>query len=110
MEFDVDIRRWSAGDLDFLTRIDLEDEGVTNLVPGRERFGLHRRRISEMLAGDASAWIVEAKGVSRPAGAIVCRFRDLASEAPDEANLYLLRYLPRNIFPADGRFVEIYQL
>lgn len=104
------IRLASDEDLDLITRVDLEDEDVTNAIPGQGSFDQHRSRMQAFLRGDGTAWIIEISGVSQPVGVIMCRFRNLEAEEPSEANLFLLKYLPRDTFPTDGRFTEIYQL
>ena len=110
MNTDVKIRSSSDEHLDFITSVDLKDEGITNDIPGRGDFDEHRRHIQGMLDRDAAAWVIAITDVSRPTGLIMCRFRNLAAEDAAEENQFLLRYLPRRIFPASGRFTEIYQL
>jgi ribosomal protein S18 acetylase RimI-like enzyme len=110
MNSEPKIRLASDEDLDFVTQVDLEDEGITNAIPGQGSFDQHRCRMQEFLRGDGAAWIIEISGVSRPAGVIMCRFRHLEAEEPIEENLFLLKYLPRDTFPTVGRFTEIYQL
>jgi ribosomal protein S18 acetylase RimI-like enzyme len=41
---------------------------------------------------------------------ILVRFRDRFHEPDNEANRYLFRYLDSSIFPADGRFCEVFNL
>lgn len=110
MRSDIEIRRASEQHLDFLTQVDLEDEGITNAILGRGDFNQHRTRMREFLGDSAAGWVIGAAERSKPIGTIMCRFRDLRAEAPVEKNLFLLRYLPRSTFPDDGRFVETYQL
>jgi ribosomal protein S18 acetylase RimI-like enzyme len=106
-----DIRLAVAADLPFLAAVDLADEGITAGVQPAVDIESHAERLRSFVDDRAAAaWVVEAGGVQQPVALIMCRFRDLCREPQDEANEFLLRYVSRATFPADGRFAEIYQL
>ena len=111
MGFKVTIRVATEGDVDFLTRVDLLDEGVTPYAPAPRDFEEHRKRVQFFVnERAAAAWVLEVRDAPGRIGAIMCRFRDLENEPTIEANTFLLTYIPRPAFPVDGRFTEIYQL
>jgi ribosomal protein S18 acetylase RimI-like enzyme len=71
----------------------------------------HRSKIFAFIVGPAdSGWIAEDDLTHAKAGMILVRFRDLEHQPATEANQFLSRFLDRAIFPADGRFCEIFQL
>jgi ribosomal protein S18 acetylase RimI-like enzyme len=102
----VVIRRATANDLDLLVRVDLQDEGVT---PGyRDGWGEaelenHRQLILSFIV-DGGACVAEEAGL--PVGAILWRIRQLDHVEPTS----VFRDIDASVFPADGRFAEVFQL
>ena len=110
----VKIRPAGVEDLDFLVESDLRGDGYTNteeveeLLPENRRE--HRAKIAGFVAGgEDMAWIAETSA-GELVGMILARYRDFGHEADIEANRFLLRFLPREIFPEDGRFCEVFNL
>lgn len=108
------IRRAVFDDLDFLVEADLSEEGYTP-APGEmpmsaaERTA-HRLKIAAYVSGaDDIGWVVVDETGQR-VGAILARYRDRLNEPPNEANQFLFRFLDEAIFPADGRFCEVFNL
>jgi len=97
-----------------MVRIDLADEGITHECPQRHTkadFARCRQKLISYVNGFRDgAWVYEDRASSCLVGLIMCRFRDLPSETSTDANLFLLKYLERGIFPENGRFTEVYQL
>lgn len=108
------LRAATEADLDFIVRIDLADEGITHECPQHHTnadFERCRQKMIPYVNGfKDSAWVYEDQASSCLVGLIMCRFRDLLSEPSTDANLFLLKYLERSVFPENGRFTEIYQL
>ncbi|MBE0696901.1 MAG: GNAT family N-acetyltransferase, partial [Anaerolineaceae bacterium] len=111
----ITIRKARFEDLDFLVETDLLGDGYT-IDPEEpplagEALAAHREKIAAFVGGAADCgWIAEDDRTGAKAGMILVRFRDLSHEADTEANRFLLRFLDRAIFPADGRFCEVFQL
>lgn len=71
----------------------------------------HREKIAAFVTLPSEAgWVVEDSDSQERVGMLLARFRDRAHELPTEANLFLFRFLDPAIFPADGRFSEVFQL
>ena len=112
------IRQAEAADLDFLVETDLLGEGYADSQedgwplqgPTQHERMAHRAKIAAYVAGgDEMAWVcVDNQGA--PLGMIMARYRDLNREPDSEANAFLLQYLDRSLFPADGRFCEVFNL
>jgi ribosomal protein S18 acetylase RimI-like enzyme len=104
------LRRATLDDLDFLVRIDLDDEGVT---PGyREEWGeveatQHRAKIKSFITGDDKGALIAESDSDKRIGAILWRYRDASKE--DFAVENVFREI-RSVFPPDGRFCEVFQL
>jgi len=105
------LRQATEADLDFMTRVDLEDEGIGGeRVYSASDFERRRQRLTTYLKSESDdAWVIENQGNSVCVGLIIFRFRDLENEPSSEANQFL-EFLPRSLFPDDGRLTEIYQL
>lgn len=100
-------------DLDYLVWADLQSEGYTVTDPPQptvdELVG-HREKIGTFVTdGDKGAWVLEAQSDGDMAGMILFRFRSRC-ESLGDPNAWLFQELPRNIFPADGRFCEVFNL
>lgn len=98
-------------ELDFMTQIDLEDEGMSQVRKySQADFDRSRKRLAGYLKSDSDAvWVFKDEESSKCNGLIIFRYRDLEKEPVEEAN-QLLEHLPRNVFPNDGKVTEIYQL
>jgi ribosomal protein S18 acetylase RimI-like enzyme len=102
----AEIRRATANDLEFLVRVDLQDEGVTSGYRqgwGEAELKAHRRLILSFILHDG-ARMAESDGLM--VGAILWRVRRL--ELVDSESVF--RAIDRSVFPPDGAFAEIYQL
>jgi ribosomal protein S18 acetylase RimI-like enzyme len=102
----VDIRGATPNDLEWLVRIDLQDEGVT---PGyRRNWGeaeleTHRQLILSFIL-DGGACIAERTRF--PVGTILWRIRQLELVEPGS----IFRSIDASVFPPNGTFAEVYQL
>jgi ribosomal protein S18 acetylase RimI-like enzyme len=109
------IRPADLSDLDFLVETDLLNEGYTPTpdeapLTDEER-AAHREKIAAFVTVQTEAgWVAIDAGTDQRVGMILARFRDRSNELPTEANLFLFRFLDDSLFPADGRFCEIFQL
>jgi ribosomal protein S18 acetylase RimI-like enzyme len=112
-------RRATLADLDFLAcadvTVDLEDEGVIvrqSEVEVLANRPVYRQKIARFVtAADKCVWICEDPASGLPVGMIMGHFRDRRSEAFDEFESdWIFRALDDNLFPADGRFCEVFQL
>ena len=107
----IRLRRATACDLDFLIRIDLEDEGYT--PAGDEKpidLAQHRAKIEEFVRDpDKAAWIVENTDDHELVGALLCLFRDLDSKSTSTLNWDFFDQI-REFLPENGRFAEVFNL
>jgi len=105
----ITLRTTRPDDLDYLIASDLLSDGWT---PATEEIkAAHHAKIAAFVAGgDDTGWIAEDDQTGERAGMILVRFRDRYHEPPTEANLFLFRVLEDAVFPASGRFCEVYQL
>lgn len=112
------IRLATPDDLGFLIASDLatgeaEDAllGVTPWSPSPTEAEAHAARIARYLDDpDKAAWVGVSDSGS-PEAMLMARLRDLETEPRDqlaEGSVFL--ELDRSLFPADGRFCEIFQL
>jgi ribosomal protein S18 acetylase RimI-like enzyme len=109
------IRRALPADLDFLVAADLTHEGYTPSPDEQpmtaDELSAHREKIAAFVREESEAgWLAEDPRTGQPVGMILARFRDRQNEPPTEANLFLFCFLDDSLFPADGRFCEIFQL
>jgi ribosomal protein S18 acetylase RimI-like enzyme len=110
----LSIRRAGITDLDFLVRVDRDDEGYTIPSPKEwteAEIAQHRDKFAGFVTDpNEGAWVYEDTTTGRLVGAILCRFRDRRHEADTGANAFLFRYIPDDWVPADGRFCEVFNL
>jgi ribosomal protein S18 acetylase RimI-like enzyme len=111
----VIIRKAQPEDLDFLIEIDLLGDGYTlglDAMPMTDdEKAAHRLKISSFVSGSSDiGWIAEDNLTGAKTGMILVRFRDLFNEPDNEPNRFLFRFLDKTIFPANGRFCEVFQL
>jgi len=102
----VNIRRATSDDLDFLVRVDLEDEGISsNLSDGwdADQFREHRRKIANFISNEGA--LVADSEDAKQIGTILWRFRELNEPAIESTFLEI-----RDELPPDGKFCEIFQL
>ncbi len=108
------MRKAEIADLDFLVRLDLEDEGITHASPvhmTEHQLAQERHKIAAFITGPTdAAWVFEDAPAGKLAGAILVRFRDLLNEDRTEANEFLFRFVDADWVPADGRFCEVFNL
>jgi len=100
------IRPATQLDLDWLVDVDRRDEGVAWTNPRQwtdSEVRDHRRLVHSLIDADG-ARIAELDGVA--IGTIMWRVRNLARTDP----AHVFRQLDASLFPADGMFVEIFQL
>ena len=111
----ITIRLARPADLDFLIESDLIEDGYTvdpdePAMTDADR-AAHRIKIAAFVDGPTdTGWVAEDGLDGAKVGMILARFRDLGHEPDTEANRFLLRFLDRDVFPADGRFCEVFQL
>ena len=105
----ITIREATYEDVDFLVEADMVTDGWT---PGsEEESAAHREKIAAYTSGaNERGWIAEDVETGAKAGVILVRFRDRYNEPDTEANRFLHRFLDDSIFPADGRFCEVFLL
>lgn len=112
------IRLATPDDLGFLIASDLatgdaEDAllGVAPWSPNPTEAEAHAAKIARYLGNaDKAAWVGVSDSGS-PVAMLMARFRDLENEPREqlaEGSIFL--ELDRSLFPADGRFCEIFQL
>ena len=112
------IRLATTSDLGFLVASDLatgnaEDAllGVSPWQPSSAEAETHAAKIARYLNDpDKVAW-VGMSGKESPASMLLARYRDLETEPRErlaESSIFL--ELDRSLFPADGRFCEVFQL
>lgn len=105
----ITLRPTQPDDLDYLIASDLLSDGWTPTT--EDVIAAHHAKIAAFVAGgDDTGWIAEDDQTGERAGMILVRFRDRYHEPPTDANLFLFRALDDAIFPASGRFCEVYQL
>lgn len=105
----LNYRRAHADDIDFLVKIDLEDEGITketdHTMSPQERQE-HREKIMTFVNDkERGALIVEED--TKKIGAIMFCVTNRDREYPWKT---IFNEIDRNFFQEDGRFLEIFQL
>ncbi len=105
------LRRAMGDDLGFLVHADLQEEGYTRTEDEkREGETEHRAKIAAFVREPNKAAWVYADGEELVA-AILCSFRDLSNEPQQAHGMQFYRSkIPRAVFPADGRFCEVFNL
>ena len=108
------MRKSILSDLDFLVKVDLEDEGITSTSPAvrtATELAIHREKIRGFITGpDDEAWVYEERPSCELVGTILYRFRDRCNEEHTEANEFLFRFIQDDWLPPDGRFCEVFNL
>ncbi len=111
------IQKASQSDLNYLTISDLrcgaEDDGLDEVPELKEDTVLqnHRVKIEKFIHDDQNGAWIGWTAEQKPAGMLLCRFRDQSNESPEifhDGTVF--GNLEPAIFPRDGRFVEIFQL
>lgn len=104
------LKRATEEDLEFLIRLDLDDEGYT---PGDQEPrdpDQHRAKIGRFVRDpDKAAWVCGETATGRLVAGILCSFRALAAESPS-AGGWAFYHSIRQFLPADGRFCEVFNL
>lgn len=114
------IRRAGPSDLGFLIAADLATGDVEDALLGRPPWrpnpaetAEHAAKIARFLSEPDKAALVgvDPRTGAAPQAMLLACFRDLEQERPQElaANSIFLE-LDRRLFPADGRFCEVFQL
>ena len=110
----LSLRKATWGDLDFLIKVDLADEGITSTSPkniSAQELSSHRDKITGFITNaDDEAWVYENKVTGKLVGTIMYRFRDRQHEQRTEANEFLFSFIGDDWLPSDGRFCEVYNL
>jgi GNAT superfamily N-acetyltransferase len=98
-------------DLNFLVWIDIRDEGVSSAYMANwddAAWARHRAAIGDFIDAPAKIAIVAEAEAGRRVGAAYARLRNRLTEGDDPGSISLC--LDRSLFPADGRFCEMFQL
>ena len=114
------IRRAGPNDLGFLIAADLATGDAEDTLLGRPPWRPnptetveHAARIARFLDDpDKVAWVgVDPQVDAAPQAMLLASFRDLERERPEDlAASSIFLELERGLFPADGRFCEVFQL
>jgi len=105
------LRAATQDDLDFLVKIDLEDEGCATPIQylTQEELCEHRAKIAAFVTNvDDCAWVFENVECGDIVAVIMCRFRDLMSEAAGAYNS--LRIVGDAWLRPETRYCEVFQL
>jgi ribosomal protein S18 acetylase RimI-like enzyme len=118
------IRKANINDLDFIVKIDLEDEGLSTGNPwakkSAETLKQHRLQMMQFIKKSLNtgtmewdtcpkyALILTEKETKKRVGLIMFLFRDM--NHPNFQHFGNFDKFPRTLFPPDGRFCEIAQL
>ena len=104
-------------DLDYLTLADLrcgaEEDGIEEPPELKDpaAFQAQRVKIGKFIHDDQKVAWIGWTADQKPAGMLLCRFRDKSKESPEIfSDGTAFGELDPAIFPHDGRFVEIFQL
>jgi len=105
------LRAATQDDLDFLIKIDQDDEGIASPVQylTEEEQREHRNKIAAFIGNeDDCAWVFENVECGDIVAVIMCRFRDLMSEAAGAYNS--LRIVGDAWLRPETRYCEVFQL
>ena len=107
----LQFRRATERDLEFLIRVDRDDEGYS-AAADEPPMDMTERRVK--MTGfvrdtDKAAWVVEDTDSHAHAAAILCLFRDLDSEESSTLNRDSFDRI-RDLLPDDCRFTEVFNL
>jgi GNAT superfamily N-acetyltransferase len=106
------LRAATPADFDFLVKVDLQDEGVSSTYQkswGGPELARHREQMAAFINGEhQAAWIYEERESGNSVGTIMYRFRNVLTDTfhPGSA----IPQIDGELFPANGKFCEIYQL
>ena len=110
----ISIRRATESDLDYLVEKDLAGEGYSDAgraeMGEAERLEQREKIASFVREADEAGWVAVDAQSGQRVGMILARYRDRLHEADTEPNRFLFRYLDADLFPADGRFCELFNL
>jgi ribosomal protein S18 acetylase RimI-like enzyme len=105
------IRRATEADVDFMAKIDLKNEGLTltsETLTMNEDLALHRRKIMKFaIDDDRGAFIYQDKNNGEKIGLIMYSIANRDAAYPWKT---IFHELDRDLFQADGRFLEIFNL
>lgn len=118
MHKDVILRRATPDDLAALIEADLavdaEDSAGETIEAENwtsAEHAKHQQKISAYVCdADKPGWVCEDARSGQIVGMLLTWFRDRKTEAHTEADDFLFHYLDESLLPADGRFVEVFQL
>lgn len=105
------LREASLDDLDFLIKIDLDDEGISTSQGNRSESELadHRAKIASFVGRKNDwAWIIEDTHSGALLAVIMCRFRDRTRLDPTVYDS--LRIVGDNWLQPETRYCEVFQL
>lgn len=107
----LQLRNASEDDLEFLIKLDLDDEGYT---PGVDETPVdlekHRAKITRFVHdSDKAAWVFEDTETYEQVGGILCWFRDLKVESESAPSWNFFDSI-RQFLPNNGRFCEVFNL
>jgi ribosomal protein S18 acetylase RimI-like enzyme len=108
---DPQLRSARPDDLNFLAWIDIKDEGVSSTYMANWNdvdWARHRASIAGFIGAPDKIAIVAEAGPSRRVGGAYARMRNRHVEGDDPTSISLR--LEASLFPADGRFCEMFQL
>jgi len=106
----MNLRRATSGDLDFMVRVDLEDEGVTSGYRDGWQdadFAEHREQIGAFLSDLDKGCFVADSGAETSIGLVMWRIRNLKIESLAPEHLFSQI---ETALPPSGIFCEIFQL
>ena len=108
----VNLREATLADLNFLVKVDLEDEGVTstyNKQWGDKELAEHRAQMAGFITDeDKAAWVYEESKTHKLIGTIMYLFRNVSADSFYAGSA--IPQISRELFPPDGQFCEIFQL
>lgn len=108
----LQLRRGTLADFDFLYKVDVDDEGISaDFKAGwsEQQWESLRQRLRSLLSDDeAASFLFEDADTHARVGIICGYFRNIDRDRFPYPTGF--DSLPREIFPPDGRFFEIYQL
>ena len=108
----LNLRLATLADLDFLVKVDLEDEGVTSTYNnqwGEQELAAHRAQMADFVTNEnKAAWIYEECESHKLIGTIMYLFRNVLTETFHSSSA--IPKIARELFPPDGRFCEVFQL
>jgi ribosomal protein S18 acetylase RimI-like enzyme len=106
----LQLRRARSDDIDFLAEVDRGGEGYTpsSAEPPRELDSYRETMRSYVSDPDKATFVIEDTDTGRRVGMVAARFRQWPQDRPVTHGIF--DALDPALFPADGRFCEIFQL